>query len=144
MPRYRLEFTTQGTRRRWLTGVSLGAALALVGSAHAQTTVTISMTSAPAAPRLQGPFQFGALPASPFLFAIPATGQTPLTFTATGLPAGLTLAASTGIISGTTPAAGMYPVEVKVTNASGSATVTYNVVSGTTLGLTPPMGWNSY
>ena len=67
-----------------------------------------------------------------------------MTFAATGLPAGLTIAASTGIVSGTTPAAGSYPIAVTVTNSAGSASATYTLVAGNTLALTPPMGWNSY
>ena len=102
------------------------------------------MAAPPAAPTLRAPLTYGARPSSPFLFSIPASGQSPLTFSATGLPAGLTIAASTGIISGTTPAAGSYPVDVTATNSAGSATATYTIVSGNTLALTPPMGWNSY
>lgn len=115
-----------------------------VAPAHAQSTVSISMAAPPATPRLQPPFSFAALPASKLLFAIPATGQAPLTFSATGLPAGVTIAASTGLITGTTPAAGSYPIQVKVENASGSATATYTLTAGTELTPTPPMGWNSY
>jgi len=122
------------------------AAIALLSSgvARAQTTITISMTAPPAAPELHAPFTFSAKTSSPFLFAIPASGQAPLTFSATGLPAGLAIASGTGIITGTTPAAGSYPVAVTVMNGSGSATATYALVSGNTLSLTPPMGWNSY
>ncbi len=123
---------------------SLAIALSLCGTAHAQTTISIAMTAPPAAPGLHAPLTTGARPSTPFLFAIPATGQSPLTFAATGLPAGLTIASSTGIISGTTPAAGSYPVTVTATNGAGSATATYTIVSGNTLALTPPMGWNSY
>ena len=50
----------------------------------------------------------------------------------------------TGIISGTTPAAGSYPVAVTVSNGSGSATATYTIAASTSYALTPPMGWNSY
>ena len=78
------------------------------------------------------------------MFTVPTTGQAPLTFAATGLPAGLTLDAATGIISGTSPAAGSYAVTVTATNAAGSATATVTIKSGETLALTPPMGWNSY
>src|SRR6188472_2020815 len=98
-----------------LCGTAVSALLAVAAPARAQTTIMISTTAAPATPRLQAPFTVGNLPATPFLFAIPATGQAPLTFTATGLPGGLTLAQGTGIITGTTPAAGSYPIVVTVT-----------------------------
>ena len=136
----------QGHASVWIAA----AALATVTSGSsapaeaAQTTSTISMTAAPAAPRLQGPFTFGARPSTPFLFAIPATGQGPLTFAATGLPAGLALASDSGVVSGTTPAAGSYPVTVTVTSAAGSASAAFTFVSGNTISLTPPVGWNSY
>ncbi len=110
----------------------------------AQTTITISMAAPPAAPRIQPPLVIGAIPAAPFLYAVPATGQTPLTFSATGLPTGLALGASSGIISGTAPAAGSYPIAVTVANGAGSATATLTVISGTMLRPTPPLGWNSY
>ena len=87
---------------------------------------------------------YAARPSTPFLFSIPATGQSPLTFSATGLPAGLTIAASTGIISGTTPAAGSIRSTSRSTNRPAARRATYTLVSGNTLALTPPMGWNSY
>jgi hypothetical protein len=113
-------------------------------TAHAQSTIMISTADPPPEPRLQTPFTFAGAPSTPFLYAIPATGDAPLTFAATGLPAGLSLNAETGVITGTTPAAGSYPIAVTVTNALGSATATYLLVSGNTLAPTPPMGWNSY
>ncbi|MES1206656.1 MAG: putative Ig domain-containing protein, partial [Pseudomonadota bacterium] len=114
------------------------------GARAAQTTITISMAGAPAQPRIQPPLVVGARPAAPFLYTIPATGQAPLTFSATGLPAGLTLDAATGIISGTAPAAGSYAVAVSAANGMGSASATLTILSGTMLRPTPPMGWNSY
>ncbi len=123
----------------------LATALVFCATAHAaQTAITISMTAPPAAPRIQPPFIVGAIPATLFLYTVPATGQAPLTFSATGLPSGLALGASSGTISGTAPAAGSYPIAVTVTNGAGSATATLTVVSGTTLRPTPPLGWNSY
>lgn len=128
-----------------LTSVAVAGGTSLSGVAWAaQTDIAISMTSPPAAPRLLGPSVVAAKPASAFLYAVPATGQTPLTFAATGLPAGLTLATATGTIAGTTPAAGSYSVMVTVSNAAGSAQAALTLVSGDTLSLTPPMGWNSY
>src|SRR5688572_16195854 len=116
-----------------LVATALALDVAAGGTALAQTTVTISMTAPPATPRLQGPFVFGSTPATPLLFAIPATGQAPLTFAAAGLPAGLTLSTSTGIITGTTPASGSHAFTVTVTNTTGSANATYTLVSGATL-----------
>jgi hypothetical protein len=123
----------------------LAVATALGAPAFAaQTDITISTAAAPATPRILGATVVGATPGSPFLYTISATGQAPLTFTATGLPAGLSIDASSGTISGTTPAAGSYPINVTVSNGSGSASGTLTVTAGSTLALTPPMGWNSY
>ena len=110
----------------------------------AQSDISISTTAPPAAPRILGATVVGSTPGSPLLYTISATGQAPLTFAATGLPDGLSIAASSGTLSGTTPAAGSYPIHVTVTNSSGSATGTLTLTSGSTLALTPPMGWNSY
>jgi alpha-galactosidase len=110
----------------------------------AQTDISISTTAPPAAPRILGATVIGSTPGSPFLYTISATGQAPLTFAATGLPDGLSIAASSGTISGTTPVAGSYPINVTITNGSGSAAGTLTLTSGSTLALTPPMGWNSY
>ena len=98
----------------------LAVATALGAPAFAaQTDITISTAAAPATPRILGATVVGATPGSPFLYTISATGQAPLTFTATGLPAGLSIDASSGTISGTTPAAGSYPIDVTVSNGSG-------------------------
>jgi len=99
----------------------------------------------PAAPRINAPRITGGTPGRPFLFKIPATGDAPLTFAARNLPAGLTLDASTGIISGAIAREGTTVVDVTVTNARGRATNTLTVVGGAdALALTPPLGWNSW
>jgi len=53
-----------------------------------------------------------------------------LSYTATGLPAGLAISPATGLISGTPTTAGTYAVTVTATdatNASGSATFSWTV-----------------
>ena len=42
-------------------------------------------------PRINGARVYGERPGRPFLFTIPATGQEPITYTAEGLPEGLSL-----------------------------------------------------
>src|SRR5450432_3219317 len=125
-------------------GVLAFVAVCSIPAFGAQTDISISTAPPPAVPRVLGPAVVGSKPGSPFLHTVPATGQAPLTFAASGLPAGLSIAASSGIISGITPTAGSYPIVVTVTNAAGSATATLTVAAGDGLALTPPMGWNSY
>ncbi|MGE0433873.1 MAG: Ig domain-containing protein [Planctomycetota bacterium] len=48
-----------------------------------------------------------------------ANGKAPLAWSATGLPAGMTLNASTGVLSGTPGAAGAFNVNVTLTDANG-------------------------
>ena len=60
-----------------------------------------------------------------------ATGQT-LTYSASGLPPGLSVNSSTGLISGTPTTSGTYSATVTVkdgTNASGSASFTWSIAS---------------
>lgn len=65
-----------------------------------------------------------------FSYVIAATGS-PTSFTASGLPAGLTVDTSTGLISGSPELAGTFPVQIFATGSSGTAqaTLTLTVVS---------------
>jgi subtilase family serine protease len=71
-----------------------------------------------------------------------ASGQT-LTYSATGLPAGLSISSSTGLISGTPTTAGTSDVKVTATDTTGAAgsasfTWTVNSATGNTVTVTNP------
>jgi alpha-galactosidase len=99
---------------------------------------------ASAKPHINNPKVYGVRPGSPFLYRIAATGQRPMTFAASGLPASMALDAQTGIITGMSPQVGEYPVTLTAANARGEASQLVRIVSGKGLALTPPMGWNSW
>ena len=56
------------------------------------------------------------------------TGTAPFTWSATGLPPGLTIDPTTGVISGTPTADGLFSVTIEVTNEAGSGDATFNLV----------------
>ena len=105
--------------------------------------VVLTPTPGPA-PRINGPLVYGARPGNPFLYRIPCQGTRPITFSADGLPASLKLDPATGIITGTTPAAGEYKVVLHARNPQGTSKRPIRIVAGETLALTPPMGWNHW
>jgi alpha-galactosidase len=118
--------------------------MAGLGFAAAQES-EIRTPAAPATPQINGPRVYGARPGHPFLYRIPCTGVRPMYFSAAGLPATMKLDATTGIISGESPARrGDYIVTLKADNAKGKTSRALKIVVGETLGLTPQMGWNDW
>jgi alpha-galactosidase len=99
---------------------------------------------APEHPKINSASVFGVRPGSPFLFRVPATGVRPMSFTASGLPAGLRIDPATGIITGKLTKAGTYLVTLRAKNAKGKAEKKWKIVCGDKIALTPPMGWNSW
>ncbi|MHB8054269.1 MAG: putative Ig domain-containing protein, partial [Candidatus Aminicenantales bacterium] len=95
-------------------------------------------------PRLTGPKIIGVRPEKPVLHVLTATGRKPITFNAAGLPLGLSLNPKTGIITGRTKKSGDYDVEVTARNAAGEDRRILNIVIGSRIALTPPLGWNSW
>jgi len=95
-------------------------------------------------PHINGPVVYGARPGNPFLYRIPATGTLPLSYQATGLPEGLHLDRSTGIITGAVNQSGDYPVTIMASNTIGTAKRRFTIRVGNDIGLTPALGWNSW
>ncbi|MEI6277409.1 MAG: putative Ig domain-containing protein [Prolixibacteraceae bacterium] len=103
------------------------------------------LTPAPKpSPRLNGPLVYGCRPGHPFLYRIPCQGERPISFSAKGLPNGLKLDPQTGVITGTTPAKGEYPVVIQAANSEGKSKRSFRIIAGDKLALTPPMGWNHW
>jgi len=99
----------------------------------------------PAVPRLTGASIFGVRPGKPLRFRVSATGEKPMAFSATGLPAGVTLDAATGWITGRAPqVAGDVVVKIVARNAKGTSVCELILRVGDEICLTPPMGWNSW
>lgn len=125
----------------FITAVGLNAQSAPTSEAVMAEILT---PPAPRTPRINGPSVFGVRPDSPFLYSIPATGERPMTFGASDLPAGLKLDPDTGHISGKLANAGEYTVTLRATNALGTAEKRFRIVVGDKIALTPPMGWSSW
>src|SRR5581483_5352502 len=98
----------------------------------------------PIQPRIHGAKVFGARPGSPFLFTIPATGERPMVFSASKLPAGLQLDPQSGQITGVLQQRGVYEVKLRAKNALGKTERGLKIVGGDVIALTPPLGWNSW
>jgi alpha-galactosidase len=95
--------------------------------------------------RLNGPRAVGASPGRPFVYRLPVSGPRPLKFSAKGLPKGLILDATTGILRGRMLRAGVHDVKIVISGPSGTKTETLKLVAGLDkLALTPPMGWSSW
>ena len=122
----------------------LGADTSAAPSTALPPAAPILTPAAPATPRVNGPGVFGVRPGAPFLYAIPATGERPMTFAVDGLPAGLALDTATGRITGSVASIGEYTVTLRAKNALGEASKKFRIVVGDKIALTPPMGWSSW
>lgn len=97
------------------------------GTSNAQLTITVA--PAPVAPTITSATNASATVGQPFpAYTITATGvPTPNSFSATGLPAGLSVNATTGAITGTPTVFGSFPVTIAATNTTGTTTATLNI-----------------
>ena len=108
--------TTVGT-----TNVLLGATN---GTGTGNATLVVTVSAAGTAPDItNNPLTAAGTVGTPFGFTITATG-TPTSYTATPLPAGLSIVAATGAITGTPTAVGTTNVLLGATNATGTDNAT--------------------
>jgi hypothetical protein len=111
-------------------------------SPREQQIVAAAKTAA--APQFNGASVIGVRPNTPVIYALTVSGERPLEFSVKKLPAGLTLDAKTGIITGTLAAKGEFTFTASAKNSAGKASAKIKIICGDTLALTPPLGWNSY
>src|SRR5439155_1034472 len=113
--------TTAGTYSVTISATNAGG----TGSA----TLTLTVVNPPPPVITSATTATGQVGAA-FSYQITATNN-PTSYGATGLPAGLTVNTSTGLISGTPTTAGTYSVTISATNAggTGSATLTLTIVN---------------
>ena len=107
------------------TNVSLTASNATGSS----PTVNLAITVVPSSPVINSPTTASGQTGSAFSYQIAASNN-PTSFSATGLPPGLTVNASTGLISGTPTSPGVYVVTLGANDGTnGSATLTLTILA---------------
>ena len=99
---------------------------------------------APATPRYNGPLVFGVRPGSPVIFRLAFSGDKPMKYAVEGLPKGVSLDPDKGVLSGSVAEKGDYPLVFIAKNAKGETRAEFTLKVGDKIGLTPPMGWNSW
>ena len=113
-------------------GPTAGGPYTVSATANGMTgTASVVVTVNTAPPVITSALTAGGTAGFPFSYTITATNS-PTSFNATGLPAGLNPNTSTGLISGTPVAAGTYNIALTASNGSGTsapATLTLTLIA---------------
>ena len=104
------------------------SAINTTGTGNATLTITVA-ASGVAPIIINNPLSAAGTVGTPFGFTVVATGS-PTSYSASPLPAGLSIVALTGAITGTPTAAGTTAVVLGATNASGTRTATLTITVG--------------
>ncbi|WP_224018086.1 putative Ig domain-containing protein [Ferruginibacter albus] len=91
-------------------------------------TKTLTITISPVAPVISSAATASATVSTAFSYTITASNN-PTSYNATGLPAGLSVNTSTGVISGTPTTAATSNVTISATNAGGTGTKTLTITA---------------
>lgn len=97
------------------------------GTGTATLVITISSTPVPV---ITSSLVASGIVTAPFTYTITAT-NTPTSYNATGLPAGLSINTTTGVISGTPTAAATSNVTISATNSGGTVSATLVITTST-------------
>lgn len=111
-----------------------------MGTGYANLGIAIVEASPPGVgPQITSALSRSGVVGVEFSYSITAT-NIPTSYSAVGLPGGLTIDVVTGLISGTPTTAGTTDVTIGASNAHGSDAETLRLVIGTSAGGTPPPG----
>ncbi len=125
-------------------GVVSRAADVAATNANDRFSQIIAASKSAAKPQFNGAAVIGIRSNTPLVYSLAVSGARPMEFSVRGLPPGLSLDENSGIITGTLQSAGKFSFTATAKNSAGKSSATFKIISGDTLALTPPLGWNSY
>jgi hypothetical protein len=124
------------------TPTAAGISTVTLGATNSGGTgnATLTLTIAVAPPAITSATSAGGTAGTAFTYQIVATNS-PTSYSATGLPAGLLVSATTGLISGTPTSAGTSTVTLGATNAGGTGHATLTLTLATAAAPSVTLTW---